>query len=54
MVGVGAVEAALFFANVITLFWVEVSIALLFALFWMVQTVEQPDAVALQRANVSA
>jgi len=44
MVGVGAVEAGLFFANVISLFWVEVSVALLFALFWMVQTVELLDA----------
>ena len=44
MVGVGAVQTALFFANVITLFWVEVPVALLFALFWMVQTVELPDA----------
>jgi hypothetical protein len=44
MVGVGVVQAGLFFANVITLFWVEVPIALLFAVFWMVQTVELPDA----------
>jgi hypothetical protein len=44
MVGVGAVQAALFFANVITLFWVEVPVALMFALFWMVQTVELADA----------
>jgi hypothetical protein len=44
MVGVAAVGFALFLANVITLFWVEISVALLFAVFWMVQTVESPDA----------
>ena len=44
MLGVAALGIALFFANVIILFWVEVSVALLFALFWMVQTVEVRDA----------
>jgi hypothetical protein len=44
MLGVAVVGVALFFANVITLFWVEASVALLFALFWMVQTVEVRDA----------
>jgi hypothetical protein len=29
--------------DVITLFWLEISVALLFAVFWMVQTVEQMD-----------
>lgn len=44
MLGVAALGVALFVANVITLFWVEVSVALLFALFWTVQTVELRNA----------
>lgn len=44
MVLVTALGVALFFVNVITLFWVEVSAGLLFALFWLVQTVELRDA----------
>jgi hypothetical protein len=31
--------------GVIALFWVEIVVALLFAVFWMVQTVEQARAV---------
>ncbi len=44
MLGVAGVGVALFFAGVITLFWVEISVALLFALFWITQTVELRDA----------
>jgi hypothetical protein len=33
--------AALWYFEVITLFWLEVSVVALFALFWMVQTIEQ-------------
>jgi uncharacterized membrane protein len=33
--------AALWYFKVITLFWLEISVAALFALFWMVQTIEQ-------------
>jgi hypothetical protein len=33
----------LWYFKVITLFWLEISVAALFALFWMVQTIEQLD-----------
>lgn len=33
--------ALLWYFDVITLFWLEISVAALFALFWMVQTIEQ-------------
>ncbi len=35
------VGAVLWYVKVITLFWLEVPVAALFALFWMVQTIEQ-------------
>jgi hypothetical protein len=35
--------ALLWYFDVITLFWLEVSVAALFALFWTVQTIEQLD-----------
>jgi hypothetical protein len=41
MVLVAALEIVLWRVNVITLFWLEISVATLFALFWMVQTIEQ-------------
>ncbi|MEV6816444.1 hypothetical protein [Micromonospora sp. NPDC051296] len=43
MVGVATVGAALMFADVISLFVLEIVVAALFAVFWMVQTVEQLD-----------
>lgn len=35
--------AVLWYFEVITLFWLEVSVALLFAMFWTAQTIEQMD-----------
>lgn len=43
MVGVAAVGTLLMFVNVISLFLLEIVVAALFAVFWMVQTVEQWD-----------
>jgi drug/metabolite transporter (DMT)-like permease len=40
MVVVAVGGAAILFAKVITLFWLEIVVALLFAVFWAVQTVE--------------
>jgi hypothetical protein len=41
MLVVTVVGAVLWYFNVITLFWLEISVAALFALFWMWQTIEQ-------------
>lgn len=41
LLAVAVVGAALWKTNVITLFWLEIAVALMFAVFWMVQTVEQ-------------
>jgi uncharacterized membrane protein len=40
-----ALGTILMLTGVIALFWVEIVVALLFAVFWMVQTVEQARAV---------
>jgi len=41
MIGVCVVGAVLFFTHVLTLFWLEIAIAGMFAVFWTVQTIEQ-------------
>ncbi len=41
MIGIAVVGAILFFTHVISLFWLEIAAAGLFAVFWTVQTVEQ-------------
>ena len=41
MVGATVLGAALLIFKIITLFWLEIVVALLFAVFWMFQTVEQ-------------
>jgi hypothetical protein len=44
MVGSAAVFGALVRFHVVSLFWLETDVAVLFAVFWMVQTVEQLPA----------
>ncbi|MGH3647601.1 MAG: hypothetical protein ACRDTM_10555 [Micromonosporaceae bacterium] len=41
MVAVAVVGGVLVFVNAFALFWFEILVALLFALFWLVQTIEQ-------------
>jgi hypothetical protein len=41
MVGTAAVMGVLLFFHVTSFFWLEIVVALLFAVFWMVQTIEQ-------------
>lgn len=41
MIGIAVVGAVLFFTQVISLFWLEIAVAGMFAVFWTVQTVEQ-------------
>ena len=41
MIGVAGIGAALWVTGVISLFWLEIAVALLFAVFWAVQTAEQ-------------
>ena len=41
MLLVAGVGIGLWISKVITLFWLEIAVALLFAVFWMVQTIEQ-------------
>jgi hypothetical protein len=41
MVGVAAIGIGLVVADVLSLFWLEIVVALLFAVFWMVQTIDQ-------------
>jgi hypothetical protein len=45
LVVAAALGTILMLTGVITLFWVEIVVALLFAVFWMVQTVEQAREV---------
>lgn len=41
MLAAAALGIGLWLSHVITLFWLEIAVALLFAVFWMVQTIEQ-------------
>jgi hypothetical protein len=46
MIIVAGAGVVLWLTGVTTLFWVEIAVALLFAVFWTVQTIEQLPASA--------
>jgi hypothetical protein len=43
MVSVGVVGIPLVFINLVSPFWLEIAVALLFAVFWFVQTIDIRD-----------
>jgi len=58
LIGAALIGIPLWALGLISLFWLEIAVALLFAVFWTVQTVEQrpgsPTAVAPTAAAPSA
>lgn len=57
MLLVAAVGVVLWLVDAITLFWLEISVALLFAVFWLVQTLElsqEPELSAVEATRTEA